>query len=432
MREKLFAAADETNRQILELEPNNEAARKALRFRLRKGVWIQSASYRKPKNLRKDALVELETRRGHVLGAYKTRLFELNAEYAEEASLQARERTLQHLLRMLPEDAEVRSALGESKLDGKWVLNETRVALRRRKLIPDLARSCLATAPAGHETEPNRLERALELHWSSIRKTPYLRVAGTGKPEEVVTVLKTTLGAGEFFRSLLGTETLPPVGFAIYLLTNSGEKRQFLDRHPRVRPANREFLESLASAGIPGTSQTAQWSENETKRLDRSVRETIGGMMMQEFNIQVDQGWAWEGVGIYLTYELIGTRLTYYTRQDEYVEDTTTAALQKQLFKRMYSEEADWMDEARIFFADRRPPKLTFLMGRKVNAMNMQDRLWSYIFAAYLIEGWPDKAAPFLTAIGEGVHPHVACRSVFGMELGRLEERLIRWLNEAL
>jgi len=429
--EKLYAAADETHRQILELEPDHTESRKALRFKLRKGVWVQSATYRKPKNQRKASLEELEVRQQKVLGSYKSRLFELNAEYADEASLQARERTLQQLLRMLPEDAEVRSALGETWLDDRWVLRETQVALRRRQLIPDLAKSCLQTAPEGRSTEATPLERKLELSWTAIRKTPYLRVAGTGTEEEVVNVLRTTLGAGEFFRSLLGVETLPPVGFAIYLLTNSGEKRQFLDRHPRVRPGDREFLNSLASAGIPGTSQTAQWSETKVKRLDRSVRETIGGMMTEAFGLKVDQGWAWEGVGIYLTYQLVGTRLTYYTRQDRYVEDTETAEVQKQLYRRMYSDESNWMDEARIYFSRHRPPKLNFLMGRKVNAMNMQDRLWSYVFAAYLIEGWPGQTSQYFELIGSGVHPAEACRTVFGMELGRLEQRLIRWLDEA-
>lgn len=428
--EKLFGAADETYYQILELEPDNKAARKALKFRKRKGVWVQSASYRPPKNQKKAALEELDARREKVLGRYKERIFELNAEYAEEVRLDVRVRQLEHLLRMMPDDADVRSSLGETWVDDKWVLKETVVALRRRELIPDLAKSCIETAPEGKETKANRLEGELELHWTTIRKTPYLRVAGTGKASEVQTVLQTTLGAGEFFRSLLGTDTLPPVGFAIYLLTNSGEKRQFLDKHPRVRPENREFLESLASAGIPGTSQTAQWSPTEIERLDRSVRETIGGMMTQAFEIRVDQGWAWEGVGLYLTYQLIGTRLTYYKRQGRYVEQEETAEVQKQLFKRMYSENSVWLDEARIFFAERRPPKLNFLMGRKVNAMNMQDRLWSYVFASYLIEGWPGQASVFFEKIGEGLLPNDASRAAFGMDIGRLEQRVIRWLAE--
>ena len=428
--EKLFGAADETYYQILELEPDDASARKALKFRKRKGVWIQSASYRIPKNQKKAAIEELDARREKVLGRYKERIFEINTEYAEEASLQTRERTLLHLVRMMPEDAVVRLAVGETLLDGKWVLVETESTLRRRRVILDLAKACLATAPEGKSVKPNPQERALELHWTLIVSTPYLRVAGTGSEEEVRTVVKSTLAAAEFFRSMLGTETLPPVGFGIYLLADSNDKRQFLDNHPRIRDADRAYFESLLGAGIPGTGKTAEWAETEVARLEHSVRQTVGAMLREDFGLDWNQGWAWEGIATYLTYRIVGTRLIYTAANTRYAVDEEIAKTQARLQKRLLTADSNWIVEAQLFFEERSPPKLNFLMGRAVNSMSVQDRLWSYVFSTYLIEGWPDRATKFLTQIGKGVNPHEASRAVFGVELGGLERRVRRWVKE--
>ncbi|MFT5287876.1 MAG: hypothetical protein ACI8TQ_004064 [Planctomycetota bacterium] len=427
---KLYAAADTANRQIIVLDPDHPAARKSLRYRLSKGVWIQSASYRKPSDRNKDVVDELETRREAVVGEYRRRIFKLNTKFEDQINGEAREQTLLHLLRMLPEDVEVRAALGEVLLDDQWVLKETKTALKRRELIPGRAKLCIDTAPVGDEAKPSALEESLKLGWRAIKRTPHLRVAGTGTPEEVDRVLRTTLGASEFFRTLLDTDTLPMSGFTIFLLAGTGEKRQFLDNHPRVSPSIRDYLDSLKGAGVPGTAQSVEWSNTEIERMDRSVRGTISSMMDEAFVINVNHGWAIEGIGIYLTYQLIGTRLTYYTRDGRYVEDAESAKVQKRLKRRLYTTGSLWMDEARIHFEERRPPRLNFLMGRKVDALTMQDRLWSYVFAAYLIEGCPDEVAPFLTLIGEGVQPHDACRAVFKIELPSLEQRVIRWLHE--
>ena len=40
-------------------------------------------------------------------------------------------------------------------------------------------------------------------------------------------------------------------------------------------------------------------------------------------------------------------------------------------------------------------------MGRKVDTMNAGDLLWSYVLAAYLIEGWPERGPRLLQALGK-------------------------------
>ncbi len=430
-RQKLGREADVCYRQILQFDEDHKLARRTLRYSRRRGQWVQAASYRRPRNFAKLALVEHAERRLATLEPYKETVFALNARHRSSVSLEQRERSLLQLLELSPEDPEVRRALGEAWVDDKWMLVESESTFERRELIPELAKRCVATAPTGEPAEPNGLEKMLELPWSLVLETPYVRVAGTGDPEEVRHVMQVTQGAGEFFRTLLANDTLPPVGFAVYLLSSDSEKRQFLDKHPRVKLADRPFLEAVESAGIPKTSQTAEWSATEELRLDRSTRQTIGKMLADTYGITTDHGWAWEGIGIYLTYQLIGSRRTYYLRPDRYGDDPNATEEQRQLFRRLFHPEADWMNEAHAFFAEHRSPKLAILMGRKVDSMNAQDLLWSYVVGAYLIEGAPDRTPRFLRAIGAGrLPPHEAVRLAFDMELPRFEDRVRRWLDE--
>ena len=111
--------------------------------------------------------------------------------------------------------------------------------------------------------------------------------------------------------------------------------------------------------------------------------------------------------------------------------DANRTEFQKTLFRRMFTPESDWLVEARLHFAEHRPPSLPILMGRKVDTMSAEDLLWSYVLAAYLVEGAPDRAPAFLAAIGRGRRkPHEATRQVFEMELPRFEKRVVRWLTE--
>jgi hypothetical protein len=432
-RLELLLEADTCYRQILALDVDHSLARKALRYSRRGGAWVQSASYRQPRNFSKDSLEAFAADRDEAVERFKGFVFELNEKHKGAVSLERRERAMLQLLDVLPEDPEVRAALGEGLVDGEWRLLETANARQRRALIPDLARRCVATAPEGSPVDPNGLEQALGLDFRLILETPYIRVAGTGEPEEVRKVLAVSQGAGEFFRSLLDNETLPRVGFSIYLLAHPGEKERFLNAHPRIDPRDRPYLESLESAGIPKTGHTAEWSTTEALRLDRSTRQSIGSMLSDTYKITTDNGWAWEGFGIYLTYQLVGTRLTYYVRPDKYAGDANATALQKALFARLFHPESDWINEARVYFLEsgRRPPRLAILTGRKIDSLAAQDLLWSYVVAAYLLEGWPDATPVFLHEIGQGTPTHEAVRKAFEMELPRFETRIERWLDEA-
>ncbi len=428
---KLLLEADVCYRNLLRFDEEHERARASLRYTKRKGEWVQASSYRQPRNYSKEALIPFAAKRLEMMQTYKRAILDLNASHAQNVSLERRERVLLELLDLTPDDPEVRSALGETLIDGEWKLVETKTAFERRAGIPELAQRCIATAPIGKAVPPNGVEQAIGLDWKLILATDYVRVAGTSSPEEVRNVMRVTQGAGEFFRTLLENDTLPGVEFAIFLLSSDAEKRQFLDKHPRVNPRDRPFLESLEGAGIPGSSQTAEWSQGEHLRLDRSTRQTLGKMMSDTYGITVDHGWAWEGFGYYLTYQLTGTRLTFFLSPDRYGSDPNATAEAKQLFTRMLMPECDWLKEARIFFAERRPPKLAILMGRKVDTLSAPDVLWSYVLASYLIEGCPEKAPVLLTAIGgEKLLPPDAVRKAFDMELPRFEQRVVRWLDE--
>lgn len=428
---KLIREAHLLYGQILQFDEDHSLARKELRYSRRGSAWVQSASYREPRNFSKSALEDFVPRRLAAMEEYKGAVFAAVTELADSVPLEARERALLGLLELTPDDPDVRAALGEARVGDEWRLVETARSLEARRALPDIARRCVLTVPQGAVKDPNGMEQTLGLDWSLVLEGPALRVAGTGTRAEVENVYRSAMGVGELFRTVLRTDVLPPPGFQLFLLSGEGEKRAFLDRHPRVSPSDRPFLEALRTAGIPSTGHAAAWTDTEVMRLDGSIRHTVAILMGQAFGITPKHGWAFEGMGLYLTELVCGTRLTYYLAPDRYAGDPNEVSAQKELLRRLYVDGADWLDEARLHFAERRPPKLAILFGRGVDTMSAQDLLWSYVLAAYLLEGWPEETPAFLRAVGEKKKPpHEAVREVFRMELPRFEQRLSRWLEE--
>jgi len=430
---KLFLERDRVYEAILVHEPDHAAARKTLKYRRdRSGAWVRSSSYRPPKNRGDDeAMAALAERRAAATNGYVQRVMAVIADFVDQIGTERAEREWRELLVLEPDNEELHALLGEARLGDRWVLRETARSPESRARLGALVARCLEQAPRGYADVPNAFEERLGLRWSEVLQSGDTRVLGTGRPEEVRNVLQVGGAAIALFQELFGSDARPYAGHTVCLLARPGEKDVFLDRHPNVGPENRDFLSSLKSAGIPRTAHTAEWAETEVERLDRSTRQTLGLLLNEGFGISTRHGWAWEGIGLYLTYQLTGTRMTYFVRPGKYAEGDPTSSAQEKLMGRLTSPGADWLHEAREFFGDRPPPRLALLMGRDVNDMSATDLLHAYVFASFLIEGWPDELPRLLEAIGDGASGAEAVGRTFGFELPRLQERVWSWLEES-
>ena len=148
---------------------------------------------------------------------------------------------------------------------------------------------------------------------------------------------------------------------------------------------------------------------------------------MDAYGVSGQNGWAWEGMGLYLVYQLTGTRKTYFIDRQAYARTSQTT-----LWPKLQDPQTDWLVEGRALLAGAAAPGLEFLLGRSVDTMRDEDLLVAYVLSAYLLEGRPDDVPRILRRIGAGEHPVRVFEDVMGFSVPVLEGRLRRWLDEVL
>lgn len=419
----LFAERDRVWRAIIDLDTNNAAARKGLRYgRNTDGTWLDPAP-RESKNRNAQALEELPARRKAALDPFRTALFALIDK--EDADSPRRRAVYNEIIAVDPDDEVVHALRGEKRLDDdKWALEETWQGKARRAQIKELAATALKSVPAAHKLEPTTEELALGVRWKTLLATDTVRVLSTGDEEEAARVLQLTAAAGSFFRGVLDCPTGHRPGWTTYLLVNEGEQSPFLANLAGLTPSFREFLGRVVGVTIPNRPEVVYWDHDMNHRIDGASRQTIQDFLNRTFGITMDQGWAWEGFGLYLNRELSGLRLTWFIQLNG-------ADRINPLKARLMVPDANWMNEALTLLGSNDHPKFAALLENDVNTMGIADMLYAYAFAAYMLEGRPKDTPEILRRIGLKKEKTAnAMQAVLHLSLTQIEERVYRWLSE--
>ncbi|MDP6537968.1 MAG: hypothetical protein QF410_00320 [Planctomycetota bacterium] len=428
-KKKLFASRAGLYRSILEFDDDHEQARRGLGYkRDREGAWVAPRKPRVPRDFDKRALEEFPSRRREVVAAFRNRVLELLAEHEEELDV-ARARSVRDQLLVLdPDDEVVRSGRGEVRRGEGWVLGETPRATERRGGFSPLARALLEGVPAPVAVQPNAREAAFGIEWTACLTGGGVRILGTCPPDELARVLRVLLAQRSFVNEILGLEAEFPSRFTAYALTGADQGRRFVEAHPDADESIRRFMDELVAGAVPGSHDVASWCDESANRLDSLARLGLQFLLGDAFGIDGDQGWAFEGFGLYITRELVGTRLTWFVKPSDYLLPEEDAALRRRLLQ----HETDWYVEAARILAGERPPKLVYTLGRSVNTLTTEDMLLSYVLAAYLLEARPKEAISILGRIGNGEVSTVVVEQVLGLDLAELGRRLRRWLDERI
>jgi hypothetical protein len=421
---QLLAERNRTFELLIELVPDHETARTSLGYRAqRDGTW-KAPGRTKPMKDNEEALAqlaaELVERRRAVVQPYRDAALAMSAE--DEAD--ARERALELVLRIDPDDPEIHQLRGEERYGNAWVLAETARAYDRRPELRRIIADSIRRSGAPDVLSSNEDESRLGVEWTANARTPDVQVFGTGMLEESLRAAQAAQAAGDVFRRVFEADTRYTRDFTVYLLSQSADREPFIDALPEVTPDERAFLKQLVGSGIPHTANTAQWAPSIARRLDGTVRHTLGMFLLAEFDITTNAAWAWEGVGLYLTRELVGTRLTWYIAGSD--EDTELARLRADLLV----QEANWMNAAWKLLRGPRAPDLGEVMRQDTGAMGIDGMLASYALCAYLLESRPRELIELLFRAGRNEDPADAVRQALDMSLDELRERLERWLSE--
>jgi len=425
-KNKLFAERDKIFEQILAFDPDNFRAHKGLgHSRLRDGTWVPEEDRKEPKNYNPSALADLAAERTRLTQDFRDRMLGILLRYEGELGPARREDIYYQILSVRPDDKDIRATLGEVLLDGNWVLGESATAKQRRAELKAAVKDSLASVSKPQELLPSRADSDLGVAWKTLLRTDNVRVVSTGDHDEAMRVLQAAEAARGLFNIAFGVVVPYPADYTIYLLVHEKEQLAFLSAHPAVDEEGKAFFLSLQGCELPGLADCVYWNADPAARLDGTTRHTISRLLGTSFGLTTEHGWAYEGLGLYLTREIVGTRLTWYVQPG-----SDPSEYQKSLRARLLATKTNWMNEAFEILGSERRPDLERVLTRNVNGMKVEDLLVSYALAAYLIEGRPDQVAPLLRRIGGGVAPGMAIRQVLGMDIDQLTERLQRWLGE--
>ncbi len=423
---RLYLERDRLHWMILELDPEHRVARRALRFLRRGDEWRQSPTYKAGKNRNPAQLEDYRARIERAWVRYRAGMFTLIESHRSVLGLEGVEQNLEALRALYPEDATLRGLLGEVRLGDRWVLRETLLARERRAAIASIAQSSLNEAPAPEESAATAAELELRIRWNAAEQTPEVRVLGTVPKSETIKTARVSHAVGDFFRVLFREHQQQCEDFTIYLLNGPAEGLQLTRNWPGLTQKMRADLERAQGGWLGEKRRLGEWSANPMRRLDGAARQSLGLFLLDVYGINGRQGWAWEGLGLYLVHQLLGTRMTWFFEGEGYGKGATSGGL----WSSMQAPKSDWLEMGEEFMAEGQFSRLKYLLGRNVNSMTDSDLLHSYVLAAYLVEGRPNQLPAILTRIGSGEHPVRVFETELGISIDRLEARLQRWLIE--
>ncbi len=423
-KSRVYGERDRTYERVLELRPDHAEARKWLQFQQKSGEWVRIGKYRRPNDKSKELAAEGGTRQRDAYNAFGEAALELILSEESALPLARRRTEAKRLIEVAPDVASVREFLGEAPApEGEgWVLLETQTSARQRPELRALAGELQVGAPAPTPTEVDPKDRDLGVQFTASVANDVVRVYATTTAAEAGSIANVVHSSGAFFRSTLGVDTVLPEGFQVYVFGGRDVGQTFVSNYYRLGSSDRQRMASLASA-VVGDAQLGAWCDTSVERKDAIARLTISTLSRERWPNAVQQGWVWEGLGLYLSYRLTGTRMTLFVVDAE--ARASDAGTTKEL-----TDADNWIAEAAALLNGERPPRLAFLVGKKLSAMVTRDVVHSYALAAYLLEGHPGATGKILDLIEGGTSPIPAFEEVLGYDATYLDERLARWLVE--
>jgi len=340
-----------------------------------------------------------------------------------------RERVLHEIFLIGPDCRFARAYNGEVKVGGAWVLEETPRAIERRKGLEERIRKALAELPAPKSVDPTREESSYGFEWKATLQGNYWRVLSSADAFEALECVRVADATENTFEAVFGLGGEYVAGCKLLVTDDAAKYEGVLGRHLKVGSKEFEAVKSLGSTWLPGTRACLCRQAHKEWRVEICARQPFSVLLDQYFKISLRHGWVSEGVGLYLTHLLTGYRKTTYVRVTRYAEESKNKP-QQRLWGELLPKTADWFAIAKGRIERGETPDWKLMLAKDVNQMEVNDLLFSYLLAAYLIEAHGDKMPAILTDVGKNKPSSDVLQSALGLPLVRLEARVYRWIRE--
>jgi hypothetical protein len=426
-KSELYLDRDHAYELVLRFDPDHRDARKWLKYVRRGGAWVRLTAYSPPKNRNAKAEPESRERRDAVARKFAEDVLSALDKDGPAWPPDVRETAVEDVLAVDPDNARAHELNGEVQQDGHWVKAEIVAAGARRRELAQAAKDALAGVP-----EPSRVEigddAKLGVAWTDAVETETWRVVATTGLDEAKRAAVIATATIPLFEACFKTPVKPREGQVYYVMAKQADFQAVLTNHPRCKPDFRKFAFEVASAWLPRTGILLAYSAQASTRLEFAARQPLAALLLRAFGITPRQGWAYEGIGLYLTELLTGTHTTYTVHPTGYALDDQHG--KTDLWGKIQAPDSDWFAVARGLVQEKKNPELIDLMSKDVNTMDAADLIFSYVLGAYLLEACPDKAPELLRAVGEKKVPfHEAVPKVLGIDVHTLQEHLLLWIE---
>jgi len=413
----LFIERAQVAEALLLVDAENEKARAWLRYvRQKDRTWKQSSA-RPFFDEKKELLPEWTKRRADALDPMRAELEPFLEQRDDWRTVGVRDRLLRTLVALWADDAELHDRNGEASIDGKWLLKETvGVAVRRRRLL-DVSSAALKAAVKDAAAYPMRVAE-----YGTCVTAPDFEVRARVPPAEASEFASRITAARVVADEFLAPRIRLRTGLVVHVFPSVAEGRRYLDSRTDVTADRRRFGEGRGTFWLTGDELVVA-DDTRDKRLDSGVRQAIDTMARADgYWLFAAPGFLSEGVGMYLTWALLGTRLTVFVQSTKYAD---------QAKRELADAGADWVNVVRKLVLEKGvAPNLKVLIGTPLNAMTREDAVMSYALAAYFLEGRPDDFQRlYATMTGKRGFPESLAETC-GVDAEGLELRFVRWLRE--
>lgn len=417
---ELFLQRDSLWRAVLALESENPDARKGLRYsRDGQGNWKDPAP-REVKDRNASAMPEFTKKRSEVVSGWREQLFALlDREKADEARRAA---ACAQVLSIDPEDAFVHGLRDEVRAGDAWVLAESAAGQARRSELHALVQKARDGAPAAEKTQPGPDDLALLPAWKGCSDSDGMHLLiQTGDPEALEFVRAAHAGSA-LAESLCGKPMPPTKGFTAYVLVDPAERDKLLAAIPGASDPEKKLWKTTAGFGLPHTASIVLWDKDSKRRIDCFARHLAASQLYANAHVDSKLGWLFEGYGLYVAHELVGSRMTWFVSP----QPGENSALRT----RLSSAKTDWSAEAAGVLKGANAPKLAEILEKDLSVLKLEDMLVAHAFVAYLAEGLPRQFPVILQRVGAGESSVKVIEELTGHPLAETQKRLERWLSE--
>jgi hypothetical protein len=419
---------DELYRCVMEYDSDDKDARKALGYTKSKGEWVFK-KYTEPKNKAKDEeLAELQRRRSEASEGFEAKV---------EACFPTIEPSVRHKhalrselekLCLIDGDNEMlrqRAGFAWDEQKSEWRMREIVAAKLDRGERDGLFKELDANVPAAQRADVDPAGQATGLAFVTSVAAARVHVMSTGTAEEAQRIVAIVHRAPDFLGGAFGLpDPTRELQWRVYDMNNSDLRSPFYSKYPEVN-GDRAELAQADGVGL-GVGVFAIASNSPMGRYDMAANQRCGDYLERVFGAGLDKGWVRAGLGLFLSYQLCGTRTTLWINKDEYGGGSGP-----KLGERLRDPEVDWLDEARILLRRKdEPVNLVAVLGKPVQQFSAEDLLTSYAISAYLFEGRRRDLIAILQRIGKGETPVTVFESQLEMPMDAFRERLILWLAE--